>query len=227
MPKKSRIIKVTDVRGDKPWLKKRNASKYVASLVKKKTFLIVCEGQCEELYFKSFPVVTAQVKAVPLGQSNAALIACAKELAKLENYDEVWCVFDMDLKEEIEGQKEDFDNSIKAAVQHGFKCAYSNDAFELWYVLHYHYIDQEQLRGFFYEKLSELWDINYERDGKKRDYATTIYAMLDSHENANQTNAIASAKKLHEAQRQKPFHQQNPVTTVYELVEELNLHLRK
>ena len=228
MPKKTRAIKVTDDRGEKPWLKKIGVSKYAIETVSKnKTFLIVCEGQSEELYFKSFPVITASVKPVPLGCSKITLVECAKAIVADEKYDEVWCVFDMDYKPDVKGQYKDFDNAIKSANAAGFKCAYSNDAFELWYVLHYQFIDQEQLRTFFFKKLSGFWSINYEKDGKTKKFSRSIYDLLENDENASQVKARTRAKKLFESQKEKSFHLQNPVTKVYELVESLNLHLRQ
>jgi len=53
MPKKQSNIKKTDLKGQKPWLKKMNVSEYkIETVAPNKTILIVCEGQTEELYFK-------------------------------------------------------------------------------------------------------------------------------------------------------------------------------
>jgi hypothetical protein len=228
MPKKTRSIKKTDIKGKKPWLKKVSTFKYsIESIEKKKRFLILCEGQTEELYFKSFPVYAADIKSVHQGCSKSSLVECVPDYLEGENYDEIWCVFDMDVKGDINGQFEDYNNAIGAATKAGYKCAYSNDSFELWFVLHYQFIDQEQLRTFFFQKLSEYWNMNYERDGKKRTFAMAIYQKLLNDPDASQTSAIANARKLFEAQKGKVYHLQNPVTTVYQLVEELNLHLRQ
>ncbi len=88
-------------------------------------------------------------------------------MAEIDEYDEVWCVFDMDYKPDANGQWQDFDNAIKMAQSQGYKCAYSNDSFELWFVLHYQYLDYEHPSEFFNEILSNYWNINYERQGKK------------------------------------------------------------
>ncbi len=179
------------------------------------------------MYFKSFPVVSAKVRPVPLGCSKTILVDCAKAIVTADKFDEVWCVFDMDYKPGQNGQFEDFDNAITLCRDAGFKCAYSNDAFELWYVLHYQYIDQEQLRFFFFKKLSSLWNINYQKNGKTKDFAKSVYSILENDVKASQLKAISNAKKLNKAQKDKVFHLQNPVTKVYELVESLNLHLRQ
>jgi hypothetical protein len=228
MPKKTKAIKKTDVKAQKPWLKKVSTFKYaVESVEKNKRFLIVCEGQTEELYFKSFPVLSADIKSIHQGCSKSALVDCVADYLEGENYDEVWCVFDMDFKPNIIGQYEDFDKAINAAKNAGYKCAYSNDAFELWFVLHFQFIDQQQLRNFYFKKLSNYWNINYEKSGKKRSFALSIYERLLNDPNSNQSFAIENGKKLFENQNKKKYHQQNPITTVYMLVEKLNLYLRQ
>lgn len=228
MPKKTKSIKRTDLKADKPWLKKVATFKYsVETIEKKKRFLIVCEGQTEELYFKSFPILAAEVKPIHQGCSKSYLVECVADYLDGENYDEIWCVFDMDYKADVNGQFEDFDNAIRAANEAGYKCAYSNDAFELWFVLHYQFIDQQQLRTFFYKTLSKYWGLNYEKSGKQRVFNLSIYKRLLEDLNADQSFAIENATKLFESQKNKIYHLQNPVTTVYMLVKELNLHLRQ
>lgn len=228
MPKKTKAIKITDLKADKPWLKKVATYKYpIGSIEKKKRFLIVCEGQTEELYFKSFPVLTADVRPIHQGCSKSSLVECVADYLDGESYDEIWCVFDMDYKPGETRQYEDFDKAIQAANQAGYKCAYSNDAFELWFVLHYQYIDQQQLRTFFFQKLSDYWNLNYEKNGKQRSFSLSIYKRLLDDPDADQSFAIESAKKLFESQCEKIYHLQNPVTTAYLLVQELNRHLRK
>lgn len=49
MPKKRTYIKKTDIKAQKPWLKKVNTSEYkIETVTPNKTILIVCEGQTEE-----------------------------------------------------------------------------------------------------------------------------------------------------------------------------------
>jgi len=226
MPKKTRAIKLTDRRGNKPWLKKKGISKYQIDTIEiKRTFLIVCEGQTEELYFRAFPVITARIKACPLGCSKSKLVECTKAIVADESYDEVWCVFDMDVKPDVVGQFEDYNNAIEEAERSGFNTAYSNDAFELWFVLHYQFIDQQQLRTFYYEALGNRWGFrNYDVDGKKRAFANTIYRRTLP----DQPTAIRNAQRVFEEVKDiRPYHLQNPVTTAYKLVMALNEHLRQ
>ena len=230
MPKKTKAIKQTDIKSQKPWLKKVDASFYQIEIKEKnKTILIVGEGQTEKLYFESFPVLTLTVEVIDLkGQSKLKLIESTQAIieSRTIEYDEVWCVFDMDYKH---GEKEfsDFDNAIEKGKSLGYKIAYSNDAFELWFYLHYHYTDHKNHRKFYYKSLGEKWNLNYEKDGKTYKFCESIYSRIEADKEASQENAIERAEKLFKKQSELPFHQQNPITLVYELVNYLNDNKRK
>ncbi len=211
------------------WNKKASPSKYaIGSRNIAKKFLIVCEGQTEEIYFKSFPVLTATVSAKETGRTKLALVNKARDLAKEDNYDEIWCVFDMDINyADQEKQRNDFNGAVKQCQEtKKFKVAYSNDCFELWFYLHFAYTDQQNHRTFYYRKLREFWDINYEKKGKELEFCSTIYDKLQA-DNCSQTEAIKRAEKLHQSQNDKLPCDQNPITTVYELVRELNKYLKQ
>jgi hypothetical protein len=230
MPKKSKSIKVTDIKAQKPWLKKVNASHYIIeSIETNKTILIVGEGQTEKLYFESFPVLTLTVEAVDLkGQSKLKLIESTTSIIENSetNYDEVWCVFDMDVKQK-EKEFSDFDNAITKGKSLKYNIAYSNDSFELWFYLHFNYTEQKHYRTFYYKFLGKQWNINYEKDGKTYKFCQSIYSKLENDENASQKNAIERAEKLFNKQSELPFHQQNPVSLIFKLVNYLNDNKRK
>lgn len=223
MPKKQSYLKKTDLKGQKPWLKKVRTSEYkVETVVPNKTILIVCEGQTEELYFKSFLVSTLTVKLFSLGQSKLQLVENTERIQQKEQCDEVWCVFDFDVNPDVPNCIPDFDNSIAKAKELGFNVAYSNDAFELWLYLHYQYTDHENHRTFYYEQLSKLWGVNYEKVGKKWKFCTENYQRLHEDPRADQKEAINRAEKLFSEKKELQYHKQNPVTLVYELVQMLN-----
>jgi len=230
MPKKTKAIKVTDKRAQKAWLKKVRPSEYEIEVKEpNKTILIVGEGQSEKLYFESFPVLTLTVEAIDLGgQSKLKLIEMTDVIIakSKKKYDEVWCVFDMDIKQ---GEKEfaNFDNAIKSGEAKGFNIAYSNDAFELWFYLHYNFNDQAHHRKFYYKALGNLWNCNYEKIGKSYKFCQNLYERLESDNKASQKDAINRATKLYESQSQLDYHKQNPVTLVYKLVELLNNNTRR
>lgn len=230
MPKKTKAIKITDKRAQKAWLKKVRPSEYeIETKEPNKTILIVGEGQSEKLYFESFPVLTLTVEAIDLGgQSKLKLIEVTENIISTskKKYDEVWCVFDMDIKQ---GEKEfaDFDNAIESGKAKGYNIAYSNDAFELWFYLHYNFTDQANHRKFYYKALGDLWDCNYEKVGKSYEFCQNLYKRLESDKNASQAEAISKATKLYESQSQLDYHKQNPVTLVYKLVKFLNDNSRR
>lgn len=167
MPRPTKQIKKTDRK--KPWYKKRFQTRPYAieSREKAKSFLIICEGEnTEPWYFKSFPLGNAQVESYGLGRSKTALVEYVLEILRADEDStekEAWVVFDMDKTPgELAQQKEDFNHAIQLAQKHGLNVAYSNDCFELWFVLHYQYLDMSLSRNQYYKRLSELWDCNYE-----------------------------------------------------------------
>jgi len=228
MPKRTRSTKTSDQKGNKPWLRQPKPYAYALnSRSTNRTFLIVCEGQTEEQYFNSFPVLAATVKPIHAGSSKTALVDAVTKYTRGKSYDEVWCVFDLDFDPGISGQAEDFNRAIRKARELGYHCAYSNDSFELWFVLHYQYMDQQQHRDFYCELLGRHWNMNYTRGGKVLRFARGIYTLLHEDREASQQKAIDHASKLLPSHDTKPFHLQNPVTTVFQLVERLNEHCRK
>ena len=228
MPKKTKAIKRTDRK--KAWLKKVKPSAYeIETKEVNKTILIVGEGQTEKLYFESFPVLTLTVEAIDLGgQSKLKLIEATESIIKNSEtaYDKIWCVFDMDIKQ---GEKEysDFDNAINSGLAKGYNMGYSNDCFEVWFYLHYNYAEQKHHRTFYYKALGEKWGCNYEKEGKKYNFCQTIYFRLIEDKNASQSEAMRRAKRLYNEQSDLEYHNQNPVTKVYELVEYLNKNSRR
>lgn len=226
MGKRTKSIKETDIRANKPWLKKVGLTSYnEESKEPNKTFLIICEGQTEALYFDSFPTVSAEVKSYNLGCSKNTLVDCAIEIARDKEYDEVWCVFDYDHDPGKNGQEDDFNSAIQKCLTEDIKCAYSNDAFELWLYLHFEFSDQRNPRTFYFDQLGSFFGFNYSREGKKRRYALKIYKMLEENENASQEKAIERAEQLVNIKADTRPHLQNPITFVFALVQELNKHL--
>ena len=228
MPKATRAVKKTDK--NKAWNRKAKPTNYqIETIPIRKSILIVCEGQTEKLYFESFPVLGLKVEAVDLGgQSKTKLVDSTQKIIESSEYeyDEVWCVFDMDFKNGAD-EYADFDNAIEKANILGYKVAYSNDSFELWFYLHYNKIEAQQLRTFYYEQLSQKFGINYEREGKKYVFCQKVYTILLNDEQASQERAIKNAEELYENQKHLVYHKQNPVTTVYKLVQTLNENIRK
>lgn len=164
------------------------------------------------------------------GGGKVYLVRKAIEIAQSPEYKgyEVWCVFDYDVKLSNLKQKSDFNDAINMAHQSGFHVAFSNDCFELWFVLHFKYIQNQHHRQEYFNMLSDLWQdrLNaqkYEDFGKTVNGCQHIYKWLLP----SQDQAISAAKRLHDEKNDgSPFHQMNPCTTVYLLVSELNKYQR-
>ncbi|MCY7862910.1 MULTISPECIES: RloB family protein [Bacillus] len=172
------------------------------------SFLIVCEGKkTEPRYFESFRVRSARVKIVGTGSNTISLVEETIELMKCNSYDQVWCVFDRD-----SFKAGNFYTAIQRALKNGIKVAYSNEAFELWYLLHFHYLDTAINRQQYVKKLNDFLGRKY----KKND--PNMYNLLKS----KQSTAIKNAKRLLESYTSQNPENNKPSTTVHLLVEELN-----
>ena len=227
-------VKKTDQ--NKPWNRRtggESAYKLRSRTANTKRFLIICEGEnTEPYYFKSFPVLTAEVEAFGIGRSKTSLVEQAIDCVSQETHDperEVWIVFDMDFDpaKDAASQRQDFNNAIRLAEENGFRVAYSNDAFELWFVLHYQLLEAALTRVEYYQRISQHWKMSYERDGKGVQFCREVYQRLLEDQNADQVAAIRHAQRLHQQFAGIQPANQNPCTTVYQLVAELNKHLKK
>ena len=174
----------------------------------KQRFLIVCEGaKTEPNYFKSFRVPKVVIEIQGLGENPSKLVQSANDLKSEDDYDQVWCVFDRD-----DWTKEDFNNAISSANKYGFKVAYSNEAFELWYVLHFEFLNTAIPRDDYIKKLTSLLGKKYQKN------SNIIYDDLIE----KQDTAFKNAKKLLEQYEPSQPEQDNPSTTVHLLVGQLN-----
>jgi hypothetical protein len=177
-------------------------------------FLIVCEGeQTEPNYFRSFrvPKNIVAVKVQGLGCNTRSLVERTIELMEEDGYDQVWCVFDRD-----SFSAEDFNAAILLAEQHDIGVAYSNEAFELWYLLHFNFYDTGMTRAEYIVKLSDLLGRGYKKKSRN------MYDLLES----RQATAIQNARRLLACYAPCRPAEDNPSTTVHLLVEELAKFVR-
>nr|WP_272943253.1 RloB family protein [Spirulina subsalsa] len=142
-----------------------------------------------------------------VGKNPSKLLNSAKDLKEREDYDQVWCVFDRD-----SWTPEDFNNAIRNAENQGFKVAYSNEAFELWYVLHFEFLNTGIPRNDYLQKLDRLLNHKYHKNSEK------IYDELFD----RQPTAIRNAINLLNQYDPHIPAIDNPSTTVHLLVQELN-----
>lgn len=178
---------------------------------------IYTEGQeTEPRYFeaikKELRLHTIRINVMGCGMSTTSLVDRAildREKEKKqeidEDYsDEWWAVFDRD-------SHPDFDQAIAHAKKNDIHVAYSNEAFELWFLLHFDFIDAGLDRDMLNKKLAK-------KLGKKYEKSMQIYPEIK----ALEADAIRNAKRCESIHKNHLSHgKRNPCTTVYKLVERL------
>lgn len=211
---------------DNAFLKRleRKDAKRIRDIKSKRVyFLIVCEGEkTEPNYFKAitddFPIGTIAIVDIEgtgkntLGIIDECLLIRDKSLKK---YDRIWAVFDRDSFPAVK-----FDNAINKAEANGIKCAWSNEAFELWFLLHFQFVNTPMDRDLYKSYLERevrskgLTNYTYLKN------STYTYNILKSR--GNKIQAIAWAKKLEDVYSDRSYSKHNPCTKVHLLIEELD-----
>ena len=178
----------------------------------------MCEGEkTEPNYFRRFPVDTNVIKLDIKGEgkNTKSLVEKAIELKNDTEFDEkdrFWCVFDRDKNPKNPNDSQNFNSAITLARNNGIDVAYSNDAFELWYLLHFNYYHTQISRKDYPDMLTDVLGHKYQKNSE------TIYEKLKD----KQENAIKNAKRLLQEYKPPNPETDNPSTTVHLLVEELN-----
>lgn len=185
----------------------------------KQSFLIVCEGEkTEPDYFKAFRMTTATVKAVGQAMNTMTLVNKAISIReadrqKKREYDQCWVVFDKD-----DFPAHDFNQAIQLAEKNGIHVAYSNQAFEYWFLLHYNLYTGPIHRNQYKDMLTKLTRLQY---NKTEGFGAVMYNLLLS----RQKQAIKNADTvLAEISHGNPAEEESS-TTVHKLVIELNKYL--
>jgi hypothetical protein len=187
-------------------------------------FLIVSEGaKTEPIYFQYFKDRLPRnsldmIEIEPGGVETIRVVELAIQKRKERKqslkppYDEVWAVFDKD-----DFPDENFNGAIDLAEQVQIRAAASNEAFELWYVLHFHYLDTAIKRQQYFEILTKLLGFPYEKNSAK--------VVEHLFEKGDFRQAIKWAKKLEAMHQGKPKAGSCPYTGVYVLVRRLAVYL--
>jgi len=185
------------------------------------SFLIVCEGEkTEPNYFKSLiDNRISEVREVEIDGTGCGTVRLIKEAIKLrdqsgKDFDRVWAVFDKD-------DFMDFNGAIALANHNKIKCAWTNEAFELWYYLHFQYLDTGVSRADYIKMLEREIRIlkNESYSYKKND--PLMYDLLQKH--GNEEFAINNARKLRNSYAaDTDYAAHKPCTTVDQLVNELS-----
>lgn len=188
------------------------------------SILIVCEGtKTEPNYFKSFTMLQQgifvyEVEVKGIGRGTTEVLDKAIFLKKRNRYDRVWAVFDKD-----DFTSNDFNAAIIRGKNNGISVAWSNEAFELWYLYHFQNVITGVSRNDYQDKISAAVNASTKYKAKnKYKYAkndpanfriVTTYGSVD--------DAIKFAERKHKEYLDECYATHNPCTTVYMLVRQL------
>lgn len=165
---------------------------------------------------KELPTHTLEVKVHGIGANTISLVEKAIQLKDKSNspLDSVWVVFDRDSFPE-----DNFDNAIHKAEANGIKCAWSNEAFELWFLLHFQFVSHSISRDDYKNYLEREFIAKGNKGFTYLKNANDMYELLKSF--GSEVQAIAFAKKLRTKHTDNKYSTHNPCTYVDVLISEL------
>lgn len=188
----------------------QRSSRKAGTLESRQKFLIVCEGKkSEPNYFNWLQRrwrVNADVKIIGAAGNPEGVVKHAIEYKNPPSgshaYDQVWAVFDKD-----DFSDECIHKAFNLAEQERIHLAFSNESFELWYLLHFNFRDTPIGRVELCQKLTENLGRKYEKN-ECEPFSIISHLLL---------NAMRHASKLAQINGEKCA---NPYTGVYLLVAE-------
>lgn len=177
-----------------------------------KTLVLVYEGKkTEPQYFESLnnylrllSIKLIEIKAAgdPLGVVNRA-----REIKQSNvNHGDVWAVFDRD-----SFSIDRINAALNIAKSSNIHVAFSNEAFEIWYLLHYKLEYTPRNRTEYSAEISAAIGKKYEKNDPD------IFSIISERTIVALNHAITLEKKYNDTQN-IPLHDRNPYTTVHKLV---------
>lgn len=193
-----------------------------------KPFYLFCEGAVTEAnYFRGFqryleqePVYRGMLTIVPCASNTTQIVREAEKYAEkhLLSEGEVWCVFDKDDFPAARFNEAVARTETLTAESSGvsWHAAWSNECFEIWFVLHFADYrannDREQYLHFLKKQLG----------GYRKNQEDLFDRLL---EEGSPRLAIRYARRMLEEAGSRPPSEIAPGTTVFRLVEELAAYL--
>ncbi len=173
--------------------------------------LIVCEGaRTEPGYFQQFRVPKAVCQIHGIGENTLDVVNRAIELRTAaegdDPFSEAWAVFDRD-----SFPAERFNAALHTAAANDVHVAYSNEAFELWYLCHWEYCDAALDRTTYSGRIARYLGRRYQKNDPNVFYAIRekVHAAIRHAEKLRAHHGALSAERA------------NPSTTVDRLVARL------
>ncbi|PWV55812.1 RloB family protein [Chitinophaga sp. S165] len=222
-------------------------------------FVIYCEDEVSEpCYFESFESEALRINVIGNQRSGhknlqytvtkcieAGYMEFAEGSYRLKNMitENLWCVYDRDLENVDLTQIQRENNTgwslaIQNGLNAGLKVAWSNDAFELWVLLHFEDITpaEAQHRNFIYDRLTDIFkNLTPTTDSLKRFTTHSHFSYKGAFKKRSSfeefvlpelkkrtADALLRATKLAaHYSNETTFHERNPCTMVHTLVTEL------
>ena len=222
---------------DQLFKKRKNAREERGSAKKKllsDTWLIVCEGSSTEPNYIESLIRFANTKTQSAkllyqiegdGRNSISLVKSVDDLLseiefyKIKSdilYGQVFVLFDKD-----SFGKDCFDNAIKMAAARGYIPVWSNECFELWFILHYEYFVADTGRKSYFRKLNDHLGVTNYEDEKAMD----IFSIIHSRKRI--AEALRNAEKLNEEFCHEPSHSKRvPCTQMFVLLRALEKRLK-
>lgn len=200
---------------------------------KRQYFLIVCEGEkTEPNYFASIKKLLPRgiiefIHIQGTARNTKSLVDWTEKFRDKQaqnniKYDQTWAVFDKD-----SFLPQDFDNAINKGENMSDKinCAWTNEAFELWYLLHFEYISAGMSREDYEPRLEEWLTKKMGKPFKYEKNLPNMYEILQEFGKPKQ--AILWAEKLEKSYEDKQFSTHNPCTKVHHLIKALEAQISR
>lgn len=213
---------------DKSWMKPRLDRH---KRIQPEYHLIITEGtDTEPAYFGAMRDIInnaypdrIQLNVRGAGDNTLSLFQKAKQLASASanGYKHIWVVYDTDdfPAEHINKTAQlCIDESTEETTYHAI---WSNQCIELWFLLHFSFMQSDLHRNSYWPKLTEI--LTYQGLGEYEKNRTDMYQILFPYMDA----AIANAQKLNKINEGKLPSAAAPGTKVYVLVEKLKPYLTK
>lgn len=212
---------------DKSWMKARRDKQ---KKIQPEYHLIVTEGtETEPAYFGAMRDVInrvypdrIQLSIHGTGDNTLNLFQRAKQLASASanGYKHVWVVFDTD-----DFPAEHINKTVdlcraESTEDTTFHAVWSNQCIELWFLLHFNYLQSDLHRSFYWPKLTEILLCqglgSYEKN--RTDMYEALFPYMDT--------AIVNAEKLERINTGRRPSDSAPGTMVHALVKKLKPYLK-
>jgi hypothetical protein len=189
----------------------------------RKKFLIMTEGETEAVYFNHYKQApNPVVLVIDKSDNKTSLVQKAIDEKKkrisendfIDDIDEAWVVLDRDVSTN-KGDKANFNNALQIAKNNGVHVAYSNDSFELWFLMHFQDVSSAMHRDIVCSKLNGRLGKKHVKGG-----SGDLYELIKP----SRSIALKRAARVLKQSSGTAPEAANPSTTVHILVNRIMDH---